>query len=113
MNSSILFAARRRRAPLLTVALLACGVLAAPALASPARHGADLAISFVSVAKRQHQTRVGVASIEDAVQAGRPIGTDLVSCTFERHVDRCRLLVTLPRGTITSTLVGTGASLAG
>jgi hypothetical protein len=90
-----------------TIALvLACGALAVPAAAA-----GDT--TFMSVVRHDSQTARGVTSREDVVRAGTRIGTSVVRCSFERHRDRCRLRVTLPRGTIGAAFVDTGAGLAG
>jgi len=107
MNANVLRARGRR-------GWLAVSVAAAVALAASASYaGAATTVSFVSVAKSQSHTRGAITSSEDMVRAGEKIGTDVVTCTFERHVDRCRLVAKLPRGTITAAFIGTGASLSG
>jgi hypothetical protein len=114
MNPSLIRAANRRSLGVAGgVLVIAVGALVASGSASHARASSATLISFVSVAKSHDHTRSGFPSTGDVVRRGETVGTDVITCTFTRHRDRCRIVVTLARGAIVASFTATGASTAG
>jgi hypothetical protein len=70
-------------------------------------------IAFTSVTKSQGDAKNGFIAREDVLQSGRKVGTDVVRCTFARGKARCRVTVTLPKGTVVATFTGSDQSSGG
>jgi len=87
-----------------TAAVLAAGA----ALATGAT-----TVAFTSVTKSQGETKSGFVSREDVLQGGRKVGTDVLRCTFAGRKARCRVTVTLPKGTVVATFTTTEESNGG
>jgi hypothetical protein len=63
-------------------------------------------LAFTTVTKSQGETKSGFTSREDVLQGGRKVGSDVIRCTFANREARCRVTVTLPRGTVVATFIG-------
>jgi hypothetical protein len=72
------------------------------ALGAAAATGATT-INFTSVTKSQGNTKTGFVSREDVLQGGKKVGSDVLRCTFGKGKARCRVTVTLPKGTVVGT----------
>jgi hypothetical protein len=94
-----------------TLATLGVAVVALTAGAAVAA-GATT-INFTSVTRSQGDTKTGFISREDVLQGGKKVGTDVLRCTFAKGNARCRVTVTLPKGTVVGTFTIAESSSSG
>jgi hypothetical protein len=91
-----------------TLATAAAVLTAGAALATGAS-----TIAFTSVTTSQDETKTGFVTRDNVLQAGKKVGTDVLRCTFARGKARCRVTVTLPKGTVVATFTAAPESSGG
>jgi hypothetical protein len=99
-----------------SIDMTSLAILAATAavLAAGSAQGAGASsIAFTTLTKSEGMTKSGFLLREDVLQNGRKVGTDVVRCRPVGQKVRCRVTVTLPRGTIVVTFTSAEGSSRG